>query len=164
MSGLQRRQRAVVFLAAGAVVLRMPMARLRVARAAMLFVPFRIMLGHQTDLAMGFGQRAVGATGRGQFGDELQRRRRQQAVDRGGAEAGKRHEETVELAGPIEHAIVAGVGNQYVQPATAIGKVARAGGVLHVVGVVGLVVRAAVRVEVVVELVIVIAQPPNRRS
>ena len=53
---------------------------------------------------------------------------------------------------------MAGVGDQHVQPAAAVGEVARTAGGLHRGGIVGHVVEPAVGVEVVVELVVVVAQ------
>ena len=136
----------------------MAVAGLRVARAAMLLVPLRVLLRHQANLAVGFGEGTVGPTGVSQLGDEELGGRADEPVDRRCAKAREGHDEAVEFARPVKHAVVAGVGDQHVQATAAVGEVTRAGGVLHVGGVVGSVVQTAVRVEVVVQLVVVVAQ------
>ena len=78
---------------------------------------------------------------------ELPDVRRRRADDGRVAERAERHEEAVELAAPVEHAVAAGVGDQHVQAVAAVGEVAvgerrrvglvvqPAGGVVVVVGV-----------------------------
>ena len=73
------------------------------------------------------------------------------------AEAGERHDEAVELAAPVVHAVVAAVGDHHVEAVAAVDEVAGAGRGLRVGGVVGGVVQSAVGVQVVVGLEVVVA-------
>ena len=77
------------------------------------------------------------------------------AVDGRDAERAERHEEAVELAAPVEHAVLAGVGDQHVAPGAAVGEVAVAEARVVVLGV-G--VGAAGGLQVVVELQEVVAE------
>src|SRR5207247_1273356 len=94
--------------------------------------------------AVGLAQGRVGAAGTRQIVQELHDVRVRRAVDGRIAEAGERYDEAVELAAPVVHAVVAGVGDEHVEAVSAVGEVAGAGGELRDRGVVGGVVQPAV--------------------
>ena len=127
-------------------------ARLRVTRAAVLVVPVGVVLIDEAELAVRLGDRRVGAFLRAQVLDEEFRRRAQQPVHGGGTEGPEGHDEAVELAGPVEQAVVARVGHQHVEAGAAIGVVA----VGEQRGI-GAVVQATVGVHVVVGVDVVVA-------
>src|SRR5262249_61551125 len=68
--GLRRRLGAVVPAGAGVIVIRVPVARLRVARRPVLVLPLRVLLRDQPDLGVGPDQVRVVAAGRAQVLDE----------------------------------------------------------------------------------------------
>src|SRR5262249_49135534 len=84
----------------------------QVARPPVVLLPLGVGLGEDAHLAVGLGQVRVGAAGAGQVVQELHDVRVGRAVDRRVAEAGERHDKAVELAAPVVHAIVAGVGDE----------------------------------------------------
>ena len=144
------------------VELRLAVAGLRVARRAALRLPRGVALHHQAELAERLAVACriaavvdanplVGAVALRKLVQEGDLRGLRHASDRGEAELGERHDEAVELADPVDHAVAAGVGHDHVATGPAKSEV--------LVGRVGIaaVVQPAVRGEDVVEVDEVVA-------
>ena len=135
----------------------MAVPRLWVARRAVVGFPLRIRVTEQSGLAIRLRQARIRSTGSREVAEELHDHRIRRAIDRRRTESRERHDEAVELATPVVHPVVAGVGDQHVQAVTAVGEVAGTGRCLRRRGVVGVGIQPAVGVQVVVQLQVVVA-------
>lgn len=105
------------------VAFSLAVAGLRITRSAVLFSPFRILLGNHAYLTIGFCEALVRTTGRPEIEQKLLGMGADQAVDRGCTERTEWHDEAVELTGPVEHPVVSRVTDKHIQTAPAENKV-----------------------------------------
>ena len=156
MDRLQRSLERVVLFPAVIIVGGVTVARLRIARPALLIVKFGILLRGQARLAMRLGEALIGPARSREIEQELLNVRARSALNRRISKPRERHEEAVVFTRPIEHPVVPGVRDEHVTSAAAEGKVAGTSGAVPVSRIVSQIIEAAIRFEVVIELEVVV--------